>query len=142
MKRGITKEDRLSPGLYRVHWVSGGSSLAAIGINEDGTNWLAPINWVRTCSTSWDRVARVERIDHVLYGGAGGGSTNAVVPFGGQRGGDGWCTSPTIVASGGVGGAGELRPFKVVVHSYGEPTSEADAWYAAEVERMSERAPA
>lgn len=33
-------------GLYRIHWKSGGSSLAAIGGNEDGRKWIAPINWI------------------------------------------------------------------------------------------------
>jgi hypothetical protein len=93
--RGVTLKDRLAPGLYRVHWISGGSSLAAVGCNADGTNWLAPINWVSPSRTSWYAVAFVERLD---------------IP-----------TAPVAAP---------------------EPTSEADAWYAAEVERMAERAPA
>ena len=33
-------------GLYRVHWLSGGSSLAAIGQTSNGKMWIAPVNWV------------------------------------------------------------------------------------------------
>lgn len=41
----------LKPGLYRVHWVEGGTSLAAIGLLDDGTPWMAPINWTgKTCA--------------------------------------------------------------------------------------------
>jgi hypothetical protein len=36
----------LKPGLYRLHWVSGGSSLAAVGVMAYHANWFAPINWV------------------------------------------------------------------------------------------------
>lgn len=34
-------------GLYRVHWRSGGTSLASIWCDERGERWLAPTNWVR-----------------------------------------------------------------------------------------------
>lgn len=33
-------------GLYRVYWKTGGSSIAAIGMKSDGSNWIAPTNWV------------------------------------------------------------------------------------------------
>lgn len=36
----------LNGGLYRIWWKEGGSSLAAIGICENGDKWIAPINWV------------------------------------------------------------------------------------------------
>lgn len=52
-------------GLYRVHWKQGrGSSLAAIGVTEDGGRWLAPINWVKPSAafTEWDSVERLERV--------------------------------------------------------------------------------
>ena len=39
------KADRIKPGLYRVHWIIGGHSLAAIGCGFNGDNWIAPINW-------------------------------------------------------------------------------------------------
>jgi hypothetical protein len=32
-------------GLYRLHWKTGGSSLAAVGGLGDGTLWFGPINW-------------------------------------------------------------------------------------------------
>lgn len=42
--------ERVKPGLYRVHWKSGGQSLAAIGCGYNGDNWIAPINWVSTAT--------------------------------------------------------------------------------------------
>lgn len=36
----------VDPGIYRVVWRSGGSSLAAVGKHTDGTSWLAPVNWL------------------------------------------------------------------------------------------------
>lgn len=33
-------------GLYRIYWTDGSSSLAAIGINPDGSRWIGPTNWV------------------------------------------------------------------------------------------------
>ena len=42
----MEKVNKISPGLYEVTWISGGKSLAAIGITANGTRWLAPINWV------------------------------------------------------------------------------------------------
>lgn len=54
----------LSPGLYRLHWVTGGSSLAAVGILDNGDRWMAPINWVAPSSNQadWLAVARAERL--------------------------------------------------------------------------------
>lgn len=51
-------------GLYRVFWKSGGSSLAAVGVTNDGGRWLAPINWIKpsTNFTEWDRIDHLERI--------------------------------------------------------------------------------
>lgn len=37
--------ERIAPGLYRVHWKDGGTSLAAIGLMYDGQRWCAPTNW-------------------------------------------------------------------------------------------------
>ena len=34
------------PGLYKIYWRSGGSSLASIGVLRDGGRWVAPTNWV------------------------------------------------------------------------------------------------
>jgi len=53
-------------GLYRVHWRSGGSSLAAIGMQSDGSRWLAPTNWVapamHDAGNGWAEIASLERI--------------------------------------------------------------------------------
>lgn len=46
-------------GLYRIFWKTGGSSLAAVGMGNDGTRWLAPTNWVAPSadpSKTWDLV--------------------------------------------------------------------------------------
>lgn len=37
---------KLPLGVYRIYWKSGGSSLAAIGNDEQGHRWLAPCNWL------------------------------------------------------------------------------------------------
>jgi hypothetical protein len=52
-------------GLYRVFWKSGGDSLAAIGMNSDGSRWLAPTNWVSPgqLEKHWDDIERLERIE-------------------------------------------------------------------------------
>ena len=39
---------QLAPGIYRLHWLSGGESIAAVGVNPNGGRWLAPTNWCRT----------------------------------------------------------------------------------------------
>ena len=38
----------LKSGLYQIHWKAGGMSLAAIGVNHNGTRWMAPTNWTTT----------------------------------------------------------------------------------------------
>lgn len=49
--------DKLYPGLYRLFWVTGGSSLAAVGINRQGDRWFAPVNWVSVSEESdWSEV--------------------------------------------------------------------------------------
>ncbi len=67
-------------GLYRLHWMDGGSSLAAVGQCYDGTRWFAPTNWtcdipapadrkpgqwptVSVATIDWGMVVRAERID-------------------------------------------------------------------------------
>lgn len=61
--------DRIKPGLYRVHWVTGGFSLAAIGCGFNGDNWIAPINWVRPSTIpaiegrEWGLVKSLELIE-------------------------------------------------------------------------------
>lgn len=51
-------------GLYRIFWKSGGSSLAAIGITNDGGRWLAPINWTTPAAafTDWAAIDHLERV--------------------------------------------------------------------------------
>lgn len=59
-------------GLYRVWWMSGGSSLASVGMNSDGSRWLAPTNWVASTSVpDWGQVLKMERLAAELPGGAG-----------------------------------------------------------------------
>lgn len=36
----------LKHGIYRIHWLSGGISVAAIGVDSHGNRWIAPTNWV------------------------------------------------------------------------------------------------
>lgn len=54
-------------GLFRVHWKSGGSSLAAIGMMENGDRWIAPTNWIRPgtmpSAGEWADIERLEPID-------------------------------------------------------------------------------
>ncbi|KFL31720.1 hypothetical protein JP75_06505 [Devosia riboflavina] len=57
----------VDPGLYRVHWKSGGTSLAAIGMMSDGNRWIAPTNWLRPCEMpsagEWAEIDRIEKIE-------------------------------------------------------------------------------
>jgi hypothetical protein len=57
-------------GLYRVHWKSGGSSLAAIGMMENGDRWIAPTNWIRpgtmASAGEWGEIERLEPIEPPL----------------------------------------------------------------------------
>lgn len=59
MTKAETK--KLARGIYRLHWKSGGSSLAAVGSNERGDRWIAPTNWINAGSTlHWKLVERAE----------------------------------------------------------------------------------
>lgn len=49
-------------GLYRIWWRSGGDSVAAVGIAENGDRWIAATNWVEHTSTDWSEVIRIEPI--------------------------------------------------------------------------------
>lgn len=60
------------PGLYRIWWKSGGSSLAAIGMSYDGSWWVAPTNWVAAAvlplrddegRASWEDIASMDLIE-------------------------------------------------------------------------------
>jgi len=57
----------LKHGIYKIYWISGGSSLAAIGFTHDGTNWFACCNWTSesntapsVASTKWAEVKSIE----------------------------------------------------------------------------------
>lgn len=55
-----------SPGLYRVHWLQGGSSLASVYMDEGGRRWIAPTNWIRPgplLARGYAGVASLDRID-------------------------------------------------------------------------------
>lgn len=66
---GMTREDArgLGTGLFRIHWVMGGDSLASVGRNGDGVPWFAPCNWLNNelhkACRDWSKVAHIERID-------------------------------------------------------------------------------
>lgn len=55
--------DGIVPGLYIVHWKSGGTSKAAIGMLPNGNRWIAPTNWVRP--GTWPAADEWHDIDHV-----------------------------------------------------------------------------
>jgi hypothetical protein len=57
----------LQPGLYILHWTSGGSSFAAVGQNHYGDTWYAPTNWVMVPSYYWRDVERVESIGSAAF---------------------------------------------------------------------------
>ncbi len=53
----------IAPGLYRLHWkAGGGTSLASVGMKEDGQRWFAPTNWISVPSFDWAKIERVETI--------------------------------------------------------------------------------
>jgi len=60
------------PGLYRIYWTSGGSSLAAIGEFRDGGRWFAPINWLGPAIPShtsyMDSCAAIDRLKRIEVG--------------------------------------------------------------------------
>lgn len=55
--------DRLPIGVYRLHWKSGGTSVAAVGCLASGEKWFAPANWISGPSTDWTKVESVELIE-------------------------------------------------------------------------------
>jgi len=58
---------KLSHGLYRVFWKTGGSSLAAVGSNAAGKRWLAPTNWVSISQDFNKTWLHVERVEFLRY---------------------------------------------------------------------------
>lgn len=61
----IRESYKLKAGIYLVHWKSGGTSLAAIGIGRAGDRWLAPCNWVAPVAgdaTKWRDIRFVQPV--------------------------------------------------------------------------------
>lgn len=48
------KGNEVPPGLYRVYWRSGGSSLAAVGVDSEGRRWVGACNWLSPCAVDGD----------------------------------------------------------------------------------------
>lgn len=63
------KEKPIKPGLYRVHWKSGGTSLAAVGVNREGRFWFAPTNWVGPGDLK-DHMKSIERLEPIAVNAA------------------------------------------------------------------------
>lgn len=61
----MREANQLAPGLYRIYWRTGGSSLAAVGVTSEGNRWMAPINWVYPGDSysSWWLVTKVEKLE-------------------------------------------------------------------------------
>jgi len=52
----------LDHGIYRIHWKSGGWSLASVGSTASGERWFAPTNWIAGIPcTDW------KDVDHVTH---------------------------------------------------------------------------
>jgi len=55
-------------GVYRLFWYSGGCSVAAVGMLNDGSRWYAPANWGGVdsggvASADWSSVKSAELIE-------------------------------------------------------------------------------
>ena len=61
-RRAKVDPSTVDPGLYKIHWHSGGSSLAAVGVASNGDRWIAATNWVEHTSVSWSDVLRIEPV--------------------------------------------------------------------------------
>lgn len=59
MNKDFTK---VRPGLYRIQWKSGITSEAAVGVNPNGTRWIAPTNWITPSELSLDVSDGIERM--------------------------------------------------------------------------------
>ena len=55
--------DKLPIGVYLVHWRDDTASLAAVGMTQQGSRWLAPVNWTRpsTDRRVWRLVRRLSK---------------------------------------------------------------------------------
>lgn len=56
----MTPNDTLPAGVYRLFWKDGGSSVASVGCDREGWQWLAPANWVSVPCFDWGMIERVE----------------------------------------------------------------------------------
>jgi hypothetical protein len=64
---------KLPLGIYRLHWRSGGFSLASVGQLHNGHKWFACANWSSDsirgiASTLWEEVVRAEIVQAIGYG--------------------------------------------------------------------------
>ena len=59
MKRKKVK--KLVHGVYRIHWNSGGTSIAAVGSDYWGNRWFAPTNWQSKSKKGNPKVATTNR---------------------------------------------------------------------------------
>lgn len=62
----MTKQEarQLPLGLYRIYWKRcNQTSLAAIGMLNNGDKWLAPINWTHPTDNQniWRKIEKVEK---------------------------------------------------------------------------------
>ena len=68
-KAGLAEHMRHQPtGVYRLFWHSGGCSVAAVGMLDDGSRWYAPANWTSSgadgvASADWSPVKSAELIE-------------------------------------------------------------------------------
>lgn len=53
----------LEPGVYRLWWVNGGSSVGAVGLDREGRYWFHPSNWVSGPCTEWGLVKALTFLD-------------------------------------------------------------------------------
>jgi len=75
-----SEAENLPIGLYRLHWVDEvpgqkSSSLAAVGMLDDGRRWFAAINWTSRepaglACEEWSKVARAELLERAPAGSA------------------------------------------------------------------------
>lgn len=63
----LAEVNSLESGIYRIHWSSGGESLAAVGLCANGDRWMAPTNWITPSARreDWGMVLFVEKIDRL-----------------------------------------------------------------------------
>ncbi len=60
------RNSKMKHGLYRIHWKSGGSSLASVGSMHNGDRWIAPTNWTSDSNPTGllkDKVDDIKRME-------------------------------------------------------------------------------